>query len=231
MPSTAAPLLPFAERARIAFLTRVLRFSHEALPAPAFEYEAGKAQAYDDRRRGREVFQWEEAIVKELLGSLAPGAEVLDVPVGTGRFIPSYLELGLAVTGLDLSPDMLTEAGRAFDPGVHRVRLAVGSATDLPFPDDHFDALVSFRFLPGKLTLRQTRRALREYRRVTRGTVYVLLKVGERKFPASWRDEFSCLATRPEEDLRRILAEEGLTVERIAHAPRGPKAVFVCRRS
>jgi ubiquinone/menaquinone biosynthesis C-methylase UbiE len=215
----------------MAVLRRILRFPAAALPAPSVEYEAGNAQAYDDRRKGRDVFQWEERIVGELLSSLPKGSTVLDVPVGTGRFIPIYLEIGLTVTGLDLSDDMLAEAARTFEPSAQQVALRRGSATELPFPDQQFDALVSFRFLPGKLTLRQTRRALREYARVTRGNVYVLLKVGERKFPASWRDEFSCLATRPESDLREILRQEGLVVERIERAPRGPKAVFVCRRA
>lgn len=218
------------ERARRAFLTRVLRFPPASLPAPDVEYAGGAAARYDEARKSREVFNWEERIVGELLGRCAPGTRVLDVPVGTGRFIPTYVRLGLDVVGLDASVDMLAEAARTFDAATASIRLVEGSATDLPFADDAFDALVSFRFLPGKLTLRQTRRALREYARVTSGELYILLKDGDRLFPASWRDEFSILGVRPEPELRAILEASGLRVERIERAPKGPKAVFVCRR-
>ncbi len=219
-----------AERVKRVFLTRILRFPPGALPAPSFEYQAGAAEQYDETRKGRNIFNWEERIVGELLADTAPGSRVLDVPVGTGRFIPSYIRLGLTVVGLDASADMLTEASRTFEASA-AVSLVEGSATDIPFADGHFDALVSFRFLPGKLTLRKTRRALEEYARVTRGTLYILLKVGPRTFPASWRDEYSRLGTRPEADLRAILADAGLEILRIEPAPEGPKAVFVCRRA
>ncbi len=214
----------------ILFVT-LLGFAHDALPAPSSDYQDRSAIEYDQRRKGRSIFHWEQRTVAELLASARPGARILDVPVGTGRFIPTYLDLGLEVFGLDASDDMLREASRTFSAGSDRVTLAKGSATALPFPDDHFDALVSFRFLPGKLTLRQTRAALSEYARVTHGELFLLLKVGPRTFPASWRDEFSRLGTRPEEDLRTILAGAGLEVLRIERAPEGPKAVFVCRRA
>ena len=218
------------ERIRRAFLTKILRFPQGALPAPSFEYEGDAAEHYDESRKNRTVFNWEEHIVGELLKEAPTGTRVLDVPVGTGRFIPTYVRLGLEVVGLDFSRDMLDEAAQTFEPS-DPVSLTQGSATDIPFPDGHFGALVSFRFLPGKLTLRQTRRALKEYARVTDGTLYILLKAGPRKFPASWRDEFSRLANRPEAELRTILADAGLQVVRIERAPQGPKAVFVCRRA
>ena len=210
-------------------LVSVLGFAPGALPAPSFEYQDRAAAEYDQRRKVRAVFQWEQEIVRTLLATAPPRSRVLDVPVGTGRFIPTYLTLGLEVVGLDASDAMLAEAARTFDPATDPVTLTKGSATALPFADGSFDALVSFRFLPGKLTLRQTRAALREYGRVTRGELHILLKVGERTFPASWRDEFSRLGTRPEHELREILADAGLVVDRIERAPDGPKAVFVCR--
>ncbi len=219
-----------AERLRRALLTRVLRFPLESLPAPAFQYAGGAAEQYDASRKGREVFNWEERIVGQLLANSPRGSRILDVPVGTGRFIPSYTALGLDVVGLDSSDDMLAEAAKTFDNTTSSVRLVKGSATDLPFPDDSFDSLVSFRFLPGKLTLRQTRRALREFARVTVGDLYILLKDGPRTFSASWRDEYSRLGIRPENELRDILDAAGLAVERVERAPQGPKAVFVCRR-
>ena len=224
-----------ALRARLNVLLRrklpvaLLGFDPGALPASSDFYAGPVALEYDRDRDRRGIFRWEEDVVGRLLDGLTTGARVLDVPVGTGRFIPSYRRLGLEVIGLDASEDMLTEAARRFDPETEPVTIVQGSATALPFPDGAFDALVCFRFLPGKLTLRQARAALREFARVTRGDVLVLLKVGDRTFPSSWRDEFSRLGTRPEHELRDILTEAGLEVRRIEPAPEGPKAVFVCR--
>lgn len=223
-------------RARLDVLIRrrlpvaLFGFDAGALPAAPGHYAGPVAADYDRTRERRGIFRWEEDVVGRLLAGTRPGARVLDVPVGTGRFLPTYLRLGLEVVGLDASEDMLAEASRRSRPGTDPVTLVQGSATALPFPDGSFDALVCFRFLPGKLTLRQTRAALREFARVTRGDVLVLLKVGERTFPSSWRDEFSRLGTRPEHELRAILADAGLAVRHLEPAPEGPKAVFVCRR-
>jgi len=220
--------LSFAERLRRYVLSRLFRFPAGAFPTPPSVYQGSGAQGYDDHRKGREVFNWEREITGELLADLPPGAEVLDVPVGTGRFIPVYRAAGLKVVGLDSSAEMLAQAHDLLGGAADDVTLIEGSATKLPFPDRSFDALVCFRFLPGKLPLRQTRKALREFARVTRGRSYLLLKIGDRGFAPSWRDEFSQLGKRPEEELRQILADAGLEVERIVRAPLGPKAVFVC---
>jgi ubiquinone/menaquinone biosynthesis C-methylase UbiE len=221
--------LAFTERLKRYVLTRVLRFPAGAFPTPPSVYRAAGAEGYDDHRKDRTVFNWEQEIALRLLEELPAGSTVLDVPVGTGRFIPGYLAQGLKVVGLDSSPDMLAQAARITAETHGDVTLVEGSATALPFPDANFDALVCFRFLPGKLPLRQARRALREFARVTRGTSYLLLKVGERSTAPSWRDEFSQLGKRPEAELRQILHDAGLVVERIERAPMGPKAVFICR--
>lgn len=223
-----AVTLSFPERLRRYVLTRVLRFPATAFPTPPSAYLGGLAEGYDDHRKGREVFIWEQEVTGELLADLPPGSEVLDVPVGTGRFIPVYRELGLKVTGLDYSADMLAQAERLLGGPTDDVTLVEGSAMKLPFPDRSFDALVCFRFLPGKLPMRHTRRALKEFARVTRGRSYLLLKIGDQPVEQNWRDGFSQLGKRPEEQLRQILAECGLEVERIVRAPLGPKAVFVC---
>ena len=52
----------------------------------------------------------EHQAVAGFLSQLDPGSCVLDIPVGTGRFIPLYNNLGLRATGVDASIDMLGEA-------------------------------------------------------------------------------------------------------------------------
>jgi len=73
---------------------------------------------------------------------------VLDVGCATGFYLKWAFDHGHGsglLAGVDLSPVMLLEAaarlGSARETGAD-VRLHEGSATDLPFPDDSFDALI-----------------------------------------------------------------------------------------
>jgi len=73
---------------------------------------------------------------------ISPGDRVLDVACGTGvltREAAGRTGPGGAVTGLDLSPEMLAVAAR-LSP---ELRWQQGSADALPFPDRSFDAVVS----------------------------------------------------------------------------------------
>lgn len=77
-----------------------------------------------------------------------PIARVLDVGCATGFYLLWAYEHGYGketLAGLDLCPGMLGEAASRLDParrsGVE-ILLAEGSATELPFPDGTFDALL-----------------------------------------------------------------------------------------
>lgn len=77
-------------------------------------------------------------VLERLLG---PGeGRCLDLCCGTGLHLPGLLALGWEVTGVDISADALRLArGRAGG----RARLDQADATSLPYPDEHFDAVVS----------------------------------------------------------------------------------------
>jgi ubiquinone/menaquinone biosynthesis C-methylase UbiE len=67
--------------------------------------------------------------------------DVLDVAIGTGLNLPHYPP-GVRVTGVDLSPVMLTAAAkRATDLGL-TVELSEADAEHLPFPDASFNTAV-----------------------------------------------------------------------------------------
>jgi SAM-dependent methyltransferase len=106
--------------------------------------------------------QWGEVLADA--AQLAPGQRVLDVACGTGvAACAAARRVGAAgrVVGLDANPQMLAVARRQRE----RVEWVDGRAERLPFPDAHFDAVVS-QF--GLMFFDDRVAALREMMRVLR---------------------------------------------------------------
>lgn len=100
---------------------------------------------------------------------------LLDAGVGTGRNI-AYYPADAEVTGVDLSPAMLSRASRRAERAKAGVDLRVMDVTRLDFADAAFDAAVA-TFLFCVLPREQHAPALRELRRVVRpGGVIRLLE-------------------------------------------------------
>jgi ubiquinone/menaquinone biosynthesis C-methylase UbiE len=95
-----------------------------------------------------------------------PGARLLDVGCGTGRFLrevkANYPRL--EVTGLDLSPYYLAVAQRELRCW-SRVQLVVGAAEAIPFADEQFDAITCI-YLFHELPSGVRRAVVAEIRRV-----------------------------------------------------------------
>lgn len=106
-------------------------------------YCGAKATEYDAKRVTQQKWHDENEIVAEMMRG-ATGS-VLDVPVGTGRFLPIYKSLRLVVTGVDASTDMLKEARKKAS---RRDRLFQGDATKMDFAEQReFDTVVCVRLL------------------------------------------------------------------------------------
>jgi SAM-dependent methyltransferase len=94
------------------------------------------------------------------------GERVLDVACGTGNTALVARARGAAVTGLDLTPELLDVAReRAALEGLGDVEWRAGDAEDMPFEDGAFDVVVSscgLMFAPDQ------RQVAREVARVTR---------------------------------------------------------------
>lgn len=87
------------------------------------------------------------------------GERILDVAAGTGASAAPMAKAGALVTALDLSQGMIDE-GRKRHPDIEFVH---GTAEELPFDDDTFDAVtISF----GLRNVQQPRAALSEFHRV-----------------------------------------------------------------
>ena len=126
-------------------------------------YRGTHAKRYEAVRRGK-LWKLEHGAVGDFVDTLPVGSRVLDVPVGTGRFLPIYESAGMDAVGVDVSEDMLAEA-RGKGTGAE---LQAGDIYALDFPNEHFDAVVCFRIF-NWMDLEEAERAVREMARVCRG--------------------------------------------------------------
>lgn len=128
---------------------------------PLFDQVAATYDQWFETPFGRFIDQLE----RELLLRMAapePGESALDLGCGTGMQTLALARLGLHVTGIDISPEMLARARARQIPGAVLVE---GDAAALPFADERFDLVISvtaMEFMPDPA------RAAREAMRVLR---------------------------------------------------------------
>ena len=149
-------------------------------------YFGRMAEDYDGRANSA-LWRREQAAVDAALGTLPAGSSILDVPVGTGRFLESYGRYGLRPTGIDISGDMLAvAAARASALGLP-VTLRQGDIRELPLPGGSHDTAVCMR-LAHWINSGDLERVVRELARVSRRSVIIgvshYVPAAELGFPA-----------------------------------------------
>lgn len=109
-------------------------------------YDNNVATNYDCDREKEEHWNKENYFIKKYFYNKKI-KNLLDIPVGTGRFLNSY-QLIDNVVGIDISDAMLHEAQIKVVKGVlSNIKLEVGDVFSLKFPDNFFDHTVCFRLL------------------------------------------------------------------------------------
>ena len=96
---------------------------------------------------------------------LEPGERVLDVATGTGNLAIPAARTGAVVTGVDIAPNLLTQAKARAASESLVARFDVGAAEALPYADDEFDTAVS---MFGAMFAARPERAASELLRVVR---------------------------------------------------------------
>ncbi|CAM2067465.1 Class I SAM-dependent methyltransferase [Sulfidibacter corallicola] len=111
---------------------------------------------------------------------LSAGQRVLDIGCAKGFFVYDLMQVvpGLDARGLDISAYALEHA----KPEVAD-RLVLGNAMDLPFPDDHFDAVFAINTIHN-LERDQCIQALREMNRVSRDPAKCFVQVDAYRSPS-----------------------------------------------
>jgi ubiquinone/menaquinone biosynthesis C-methylase UbiE len=103
---------------------------------------------------------------------IKPGMRILDVGSGKGFLLHDFLEAcpGVEVTGIDVSAYAVEHTM----PTVKKF-CSVGSASKLPWPDKHFDLIVSINTLHNLYNY-DLHSAFREIERVGRGAKYICVE-------------------------------------------------------
>lgn len=131
------------------------------MTTPLLKEQIAAAKAYEDLFVPALFRQWAPLLAKA--AHISPGKRVLDVACGTGilaRELAPQVGASGSVAGLDLMPGML-EVAKQIAPGLEWKQ---GTAEELPFPDQSFEAVVSqfgLMFFPDRTkSLREMLRVL-----------------------------------------------------------------------
>jgi ubiquinone/menaquinone biosynthesis C-methylase UbiE len=151
----------------------------------AKKYHGRKAETYDAIRTKQERWDLENKIVAAMLLPLRPKT-VLDMPVGTGRFLKLYADTGVAkVTGVDVSSSMIDLARKASRRITKsKIELIVGDALSMGYADKMFDCSVCVRFLD-LIDEAAMQGVVRELCRVSRRAIITTIRFGEKYVPKS----------------------------------------------
>lgn len=122
--------------------------NREHSPGERF-YTREVAAQYESLRQNDRYWAWEDGIVEQCLRTFQVVDRIADCPVGTGRFLDIYARHGLRVFGIDISPDMLNEAGKkvAVSGLAGRVELIQADVSSMALDHPVAEALVCFRLL------------------------------------------------------------------------------------
>lgn len=143
-------------------------------------YYGDVAASYQGSREVKPKWKAEQAAVEAFLTE----GPVLDVPFGTGRFVPLYRSKGLDYTGIEISQDMLAQARARYG----EINASIGSAFDLRFGRGEFGTAVCVRFLEW-LPIETGKTVLDRLREVA-GTLIVTITHGAEGKPEAYTHDY-----------------------------------------
>lgn len=176
------------------------------------KYYDRTAEIYNQKRQRQAWWHVEHKEMAELLDRLPRGLSVVDIPFGTGRFVPLYLERDYKIAGLEISDHMLAAARKDLGEEAYaKCDARVGSALEAPFADGEFDLIVSTRFLSNIIVFSEARKALSEFARITRryGIIQLGHNIGETRTPDEDETMDTCMSI---DAVDQLLAENGFRV-------------------
>jgi len=137
-------------------------------------YYGEKARVYDAKNAETDKRSREAAALREFLVNAS--GTVLDIPVGTGHFLPLYKALGLNVIGMDVSAEMMNQAKTK----APEADLRYGDILQIPLSDSAVEIAICIRLL-SLIDTDEMVIALKELGRVVSQLVIFSMKVAKQK--------------------------------------------------
>jgi len=174
-------------------------------------YYKDTARKYEEKRKKQAWWHVEQEQMSQLLDQLPDRMSVVDIPFGTGRFVPMYHKKKFQIAGLDASGDMISSAKNILGSDFDGIDARVGDAASLPFKDKEFDLLVSTRFLRDIVVFSVAKEILREFARITKK--YAIIQLGHNRTTGFVPDENSPMGGwLSENELTKLLNGYGFEV-------------------
>ena len=173
----------------------------------------------------------ETALIDAIADELAGRGSCLEVGVGTGRLAVPLRRRGIDMYGVDISVGMLTELLRKGGAGQLPL-VTIADATDLPFEDGRFDAVLANHVLH---LVSDWQRALRELHRVVRRGGVVIIGAGGLELPIvrALRERIRAEAGKVQdgpltspEPLEELMRSLGAAQRLLAPIPRGERTTL-----
>lgn len=180
------------------------------------KYSGQVASGYEQTRALRPRWRREQEVIRAFVAEMPAGSSVLDVPFGTGRFVPLYLERELSVLGVDISADMIEQGKQILGEQFGLCDVRIGDAEALPLETESVDYLVCNRFIKWLPDLDVIEKVVGEFARVARKRMIIQAKVNLEAEP---------LGVRVRERVRRLWRSMKKRVNPAAHpgGTRGPR--------
>jgi ubiquinone/menaquinone biosynthesis C-methylase UbiE len=183
----------------------------KSTPPKGNTYYKGRAKNYEKRRLKQPWWHTEQQEMQSLLSNLPRDLTVLDVPFGTGRFVPYYVDFGYNISGLDASNEMIAAAQESLGALFQKCDCRTGDAANLPYPDGAFELVVSTRFLRDIVVFGMAKKMLAEMIRVS--SRYAIIQLGNAiegdRLP---NDDEVWGGNMSKDSIDRLLAEYGVKV-------------------
>lgn len=170
-------LLDGSRRIKYALETGIDYMESYFIKLKNVKFSGVNALNYENRRSHKAEWQMEQSIIDSWLSNFQ-GVRLLDIPIGTGRYIPLYQKYEIEAVGIDLSEDMLEIARQK-----SALDLRVGNVMNIEFPDKYFDVTVCTR-LVNWLSPTDMEKAINEMLRVSQN-VFLSIRFGKRKYKAN----------------------------------------------
>ncbi|MDQ6686875.1 MAG: class I SAM-dependent methyltransferase [Actinomycetota bacterium] len=142
---------------------------------PATSFGPDVANRYDEELRG------DEAETVDLLAELAAGGPVLELAIGTGRIALPLAARGVAVDGIELSPDMVARLRQK--PGGEALEVTMGDMSRATAPSSYRLVYLVFNTIYNLLTQDDQIRCFENAARHLSGDGVFLVEAG---VPSAW---------------------------------------------